>query len=68
MKAKLAALVATPLLGLSSLSFAQEPVTLTAAEMDGVTAAGTLVNVSHIYVKDNNVNAPILSAGFIFNK
>jgi hypothetical protein len=67
MKTMLVALVATPLLGLSSLSFAQEPVTLTAAEMDGVTAAGALINVSHIYVKDNNVNAPILSKGVIWN-
>jgi hypothetical protein len=51
MKAKLAALVATPLIGFSSLTFAQgnqlaerpvpqEPVLLTAAEMDTVTAAG----------------------------
>jgi hypothetical protein len=55
MKAMLAALVATPLVGFSSLTFAQEPIVLSQAEMDSVTAAGSFINVSDIYVKNNQV-------------
>jgi hypothetical protein len=59
MKAKLVALVAAPLMGISSLTFAapQEPVMLSQAEMDSVTAAGGGGNGAMIYV--GGVNAPI---------
>jgi hypothetical protein len=80
MNAKLVTLVAAPLLGLSSLSFAQdslpteqsapaEPVMLSQAEMDGVTA-GALVSVGDVKIIDdvtvkdnlnkNNVNVGVL--------
>jgi hypothetical protein len=59
MKAKLIALVAAPLMGISGLTFAQdslptgqsvpqEPIMLSQAEMDSVTAAGSLVTVGNV--------------------
>jgi hypothetical protein len=67
MKAKFVALVAAPLMGISSLTFAQDsqgPIMLSQSEMDSVTAAGALISIG-------NVNAAgqlnILSA-FNFNK
>jgi hypothetical protein len=61
MKAKLVALVAAPLMGISSLVFAQdrlpteqpapqEPIMLSQAEMDSVTAAGALIVVNDVNV------------------
>jgi hypothetical protein len=64
MKAKFVALVAAPLMGISSLTFAaqQEPVMLSHAEMDSVTAAGSLITIG-------NVNAAVqVNALSAFNK
>jgi hypothetical protein len=59
MKAKLVALVAAPLMGISSLTFAapQEPVMLSQAEMDSVTAAGGGGGSSLLWI--GFVNVPI---------
>lgn len=60
-KSLIATLVAAPLLTLSSLSFAAEPVLLNAVEMDGVTAgffdtaSVGQINVSPVTVAQANV-------------
>ncbi|MDQ9169273.1 hypothetical protein Q8A64_02495 [Oxalobacteraceae bacterium R-40] len=67
-KSLLATLVAAPLLSVSAMSFASEPVALTSAEMDGVTAGaayswiGALqFNVSPVTVVQ--INALTLGGG-----
>lgn len=77
-KSLITTLIAVPLLSLSSLSFAAEPVSLTDAQMDGVTAGlfdfarVTQINVSPVTVAQvsllnpggGNNTAFILSGNF----
>lgn len=51
-KSLIATLVAAPLLSLSSMAFASEPVLLSAAEMDGVTAGA----ISFKFAQINQLN------------
>jgi hypothetical protein len=71
MKSMLLALVAYPLVGFSSLTFAQdrlpteqpasqEPVVLSQVDMDSVTAAGELVSVGNVDARNNQVQVVIV--------
>lgn len=63
MKSLLATLVAVPLMSLSSMSFASEPVLLTASEMDVVTAAGYYFEFNYVELYQGNAS-PILVGQF----
>jgi hypothetical protein len=71
MKSMLLALVAYPLVGFSSLTFAQdrlpteqpasqEPFVLSQVDMDSVTAAGELVSVGNVDARNNQVQVVIV--------
>ena len=55
-KSLITTLVAVPLLSLSSMAFAAEPVLLTASEMDGVTAGADASTFSFKFAEINQVN------------
>jgi hypothetical protein len=66
-KSLVATMIAVPVLSLSSLSFAAEPVSLTTAQMDNVTAGTSSVRFNYARVTQVNISPVTVAQVSVLN-